>query len=497
MAGRMISGAAALAELVRAAGEHDAPGVHRVLPVAPELSGLLPQRGLRRGSTVAVAAGRAVPAGGSTSLLLALLAEASRSGSWCAVVGLPSLGALAAQESGIDLERFALVPDPGPDWPTVIAALIDGVDVVVTAVPGRVAPTIADRLVARARQRGSVLMPFGEWPGADVTLQVTASRWEGLSLGRGRLRRREVTILARGRGAAARPKEITLWMPGLTHHPPSHPPATTGPSRPATRPTEPTPAEAPARGLRAVPSASGGSFVRSLRAVPSASGGLLGRGLRAVPSASGGSSVRSPRVAPSASGAFLIRSLRAVRSPSGGPFADSLRAVASASSGPSIRSLRAVASAEPPITGLRSDPAPSAHPHPPVPRLDGSDRRLWRTAEKCQTRLLDWSPPRTGWALFRSARQIGRALARSGRPLPFSMEPVRSGPLIAAGPPLATGAGSGAGRRDRAGSIGGRRDRAGSIAGGRSGEVWALDRAGSILDGPGQTDRDHIRAVAG
>src|ERR1700759_42280 len=48
MAGRMISGAAALAELVRAAGEHDAPGVHRVLPVAPELSGLLPGRGLRR-----------------------------------------------------------------------------------------------------------------------------------------------------------------------------------------------------------------------------------------------------------------------------------------------------------------------------------------------------------------------------------------------------------------------------------------------------------------
>src|SRR3954462_3931455 len=181
MAGRMINGAAALADLVRAAGETDEPGVHRVLPVVPELSGLLPGRGLRRGSTVAVAAGRAAPAGGSTSLLLALLAEAWRSGPWCAVVGLPSLGTLAAQESGIDLERLALVPDPGPDWPTVIAALIDGVDVVVAAIPGQVAPAIADRLVARARQRGSVLMPFGPWPGADVTLQVTAARWEGLS----------------------------------------------------------------------------------------------------------------------------------------------------------------------------------------------------------------------------------------------------------------------------------------------------------------------------
>jgi hypothetical protein len=263
MAGRMISGAAVLAELVRTAGENDAPGVHRVLPVVPELSGLLPGRGLRRGSTVAVAAGRAAPAGGSTSLLLALLAEASRSGSWCAVVGLPSLGALAAQESGIALERFALVPDPGPDWPTVIAALIDGVDVVVAAIPGQVAPTIADRLVARARQRGSVLMPFGPWPGADVTLQVTAARWEGLSAGRGRLRRREVTILARGRGAAARPKEITLWMPGVTLNPPTFPPPSADAPSPAHPGRFPAPPATPPRpGLSSVPSATSRPAVR-------------------------------------------------------------------------------------------------------------------------------------------------------------------------------------------------------------------------------------------
>jgi hypothetical protein len=335
MAGRMISGAAALAELVRAAGEHDAPGVHRVLPVAPELSGLLPGRGLRRGSTVAVSAGRAAPAGGSTSLLLALLAEASRSGSWCAVVGLPSLGALAAEESGIDLERLALVPDPGPDWPTVIAALIDGVDVVVTAVQGHVAPTIADRLVARARQRGSVLMPFGQWPGADVTLQVTASRWEGLTLGRGRLRRREVTILARGRGAAARPKEITLWMPGLTHHPPSLPPAGTDPA-PSIRSPQPFPTDAPVRSLRAVPSA----VTRSFR-LPSAE--APPRDLTAVPSVSGHPS----------------------RLPAG------------------------------PLQG--STVQGSTVQGSTAPRLGSTVRRLWVTAKKCQTLLLNSSPPRTGW----------------------------------------------------------------------------------------------------
>jgi hypothetical protein len=264
MAGRMINGAAALAELIRPASDTDEAGLHRVLPVPPELSGLLPNRGLRRGSTVAVAAGRPAAGSGGTSLLLALLSAASRAGSWCAVVGVPELGALAAAESGIAVDRLALVPNPGPEWPTVVAALIDGVDVVVVAVPGPVSPSIASRLVARSRQRGSVLMPFGRWDGADVTLQVMHGMWDGLGPGHGRLRRREVTITARGRGAAARPREITLWMPGLVAPPPIKPPPTavlptedhpTGPSSAGpleTVPTGPTSAGAASAGIAPV-----------------------------------------------------------------------------------------------------------------------------------------------------------------------------------------------------------------------------------------------------
>ncbi|MGK5741915.1 hypothetical protein [Micromonospora sp. URMC 103] len=213
MAGRMVVGSAALAGLVRPASAPDPAGGHRVLPVAPELTGLLPSRGMRRGSTIAIAAGQPRRSGG-TSLVLALLAEASRAGSWCAVVGVPTFGANAAAELGIALDRVALVPAPGPDWATVIAALIDGVDVVVTAVPAAVSSSVANRLAARARQRGCVLVPYGRWDGADVTLQVVRGAWEGLGSGRGRLRRREVTVSARGRGAAARPKEVTVWLPG-------------------------------------------------------------------------------------------------------------------------------------------------------------------------------------------------------------------------------------------------------------------------------------------
>jgi hypothetical protein len=221
MAGLEAVRSAALAGLVRRASDYadDAtgpaggPGIHRVLPVLPELSRVLPGRGLRRGSTIAVATGRARPAG-SASLMLALLVEASRSGSWCAVVGVPTFGAVAAAQAGIALDRLALVPYPGPEWPTVVAALIDGVDVVVTAVPTAISGSIASRLVARARQRGCVLVPYGRWEGADITLQVMRGVWEGLEQGRGRLRCRYLSISARGRGAASRPKEIKILMPG-------------------------------------------------------------------------------------------------------------------------------------------------------------------------------------------------------------------------------------------------------------------------------------------
>jgi hypothetical protein len=85
---------------------------------------------------------------------------------------------------------------------------------VVTAVPALVTASVAGRLAARARQRGSVLVPYGRWEGADLTLRVVRGGWEGLGQGRGRLRRREVVISAHGRGAAVRPKEVKVWLPG-------------------------------------------------------------------------------------------------------------------------------------------------------------------------------------------------------------------------------------------------------------------------------------------
>lgn len=193
------SGVAAVAEHGQATG--------RVLPVLPALENLLPWGGLRRGTTVAVQ--------GSTSLLFALLAEATAGGSWAAVVGLPRLGVAAASELGVEVSRLALVPQPGADFATVTAALLDGVDLVATCPPGKFGGTqTARRLSARARHRGAVLLSLGSWPGAEVELSCSASRWSGPEDGSGYLRQREVTVHVAGRGAAARPLRSALLLPG-------------------------------------------------------------------------------------------------------------------------------------------------------------------------------------------------------------------------------------------------------------------------------------------
>jgi hypothetical protein len=82
-----------------------------------------------------------------------------------------------------------------------------------------VRPADARRLAARARERGSVLVVAGKgWPeAADVRLAVTRSEWHGLDggagVGAGRLRGRRVEVVGGGRGAAARERRSTLWLP--------------------------------------------------------------------------------------------------------------------------------------------------------------------------------------------------------------------------------------------------------------------------------------------
>ena len=116
---------------------------------------------------------------------------------------------------GIDLERLVLVPQPGPDWLTVTAAMADVAGVLITAPPGRIAPSDAARLAARLRQREAALIVLGSWPQSDATLRVTESSWSGLGAGHGHLRHRRLTVSSMlGQGAAAAgPRTAHLTLP--------------------------------------------------------------------------------------------------------------------------------------------------------------------------------------------------------------------------------------------------------------------------------------------
>jgi hypothetical protein len=144
--------------------------------------------------------------------LFALLAPPTGTGSWAGLVGLPDLGLRAAAEMGVAVDRLALVRHPGRSLPAVVAALLDGMDLVVVD-PARLGDSHLRRLSARARHRGAVLVSVGAWPGADLELTPARVRWAGIGDGHGFLEARETVLSARGRGAAVRPARAEVLLP--------------------------------------------------------------------------------------------------------------------------------------------------------------------------------------------------------------------------------------------------------------------------------------------
>jgi hypothetical protein len=192
-------------ELARArlaeAGELTRPFVHagdKALAVPGELGELIPA--LRRGSVVAV---EGEPGAGATSIALRLAAAATAAGEWAAAVELHgSLGGLAAAEAGVALERFAVTRRvPPARWAAVVAALLDGIGLVLAEVPPYARAGDARRLAARARERGVVLVGVGGWPAeAALRVRTEGSGWRGLDCGTGLLAGRELTVRVEGRG---------------------------------------------------------------------------------------------------------------------------------------------------------------------------------------------------------------------------------------------------------------------------------------------------------
>lgn len=190
----------------------------RTLALHEALTPLVPDGALVRGRSVVCAGVTA------TSLALALTATAAQAGAWLAVVGVPWLGADAAAELGVPLERLVRIdPDPaagrrrGEAWAELMGAVLDGFELVVTCVPAVTGAALVRRVQQRMQARGAVVVTIGDrgsWTG-DVTIRACRARWEGVADGHGHLRARRVELEASGR-RVPRPRRAELWLPGPT-----------------------------------------------------------------------------------------------------------------------------------------------------------------------------------------------------------------------------------------------------------------------------------------
>ncbi|MDT5338246.1 MAG: hypothetical protein QOD90_3751 [Mycobacterium sp.] len=149
-----------------------------LLPMPESLAEFLPDS-LPRGVVAVVS--------GARSLSLRLVAAVTAAGGHAAIVGQPDVGLLAAVEMGADLSRLAVIPDPGVDPVEVAAVLMDGLDLVVLGLGGRVVtPTRARAVTARARQKGCTLLVVdGDWHGASARLESRVCGYEVTGAGAG------------------------------------------------------------------------------------------------------------------------------------------------------------------------------------------------------------------------------------------------------------------------------------------------------------------------
>ena len=183
----------------------------RTLPVAAPFDSLLPDEGLVRGRVVSC---RGVA---DTSLAFGLIADALVAGAWAAMVDVATLGADAASEFGIPLERIVRVESGATEaerssgvgavasWIDVMGAAVDGFDVVVTKVPAELLrdhrPAAVRKLATRVQQKGAIVIVLGEAGalGSDLVFSTEHTEWSGVTNGAGHLRSRVVTVAAGGR----------------------------------------------------------------------------------------------------------------------------------------------------------------------------------------------------------------------------------------------------------------------------------------------------------
>ncbi|UXW87191.1 hypothetical protein NFX31_06645 [Microbacterium azadirachtae] len=187
-----------------------------LIPVPTALEPILPEGGLQVGTAYSLSP--------SPGLIGALLAGASRTGAWCAAVGMPTLGVEALAGHGVDLERLLLVPAPGARWLSVVSALSEVIPLIAVRPSTAVREAELSRLNARLRDRGCTLLVvsgtvagtpdagFAGWPQSEGSIRVHDPCWQGLGDGWGVLEECEVTVTAHTRRSPI-PQSVRVRLP--------------------------------------------------------------------------------------------------------------------------------------------------------------------------------------------------------------------------------------------------------------------------------------------
>ncbi|MBA2607343.1 MAG: hypothetical protein H0U92_00200 [Actinobacteria bacterium] len=185
----------------------------RPRPVGGPYAEVFPN-GLRPGTSISVSAAHPALEAAALRNAVALAAGVVPPDGWVSVVGVSSLGVLAAVEAGLALDHLVFLEAPTTAWGSVAVAAVEAFDVVVLAVPAR--PRLAEvrRLAGRARERSTTVIATGPgaaaW-GGEARVVTSAVTWHGLGDGHGSLRSCRVTVDLDGRGSVrARRMELML-----------------------------------------------------------------------------------------------------------------------------------------------------------------------------------------------------------------------------------------------------------------------------------------------
>lgn len=187
----------------------------QLVDVPDPLLPLFPFGGLQRGSLVGFGGA------GSWSVAMAMTAAATGRNGWAAIVGIESLGLVAAAELGVDLNRLLVIESPGAHrLAAVIATLLESVEVILVQPSRPIGTQAGRRIKAKAKEKGRVVFDLEgahHWPHApDLVLTGKAEQWQGIGDGHGYLHLRQVHLNAQGRRSASQARSLSILLPGPT-----------------------------------------------------------------------------------------------------------------------------------------------------------------------------------------------------------------------------------------------------------------------------------------